>query len=101
MFYEHVRVIAIGKANHQYAESVQKRLQTCGFRSLCDVGEAPLALRIHEAERDGVPFLMFIGDQERVKEGISLRSSYRKEKNQLMNLEIFMISTTTKFFPPR
>jgi threonyl-tRNA synthetase len=87
---EHVRVIAIGKANHRYAESIQKRLQSSGFRSICDASEAPLAVKIHEAERCGVPFLMFIGDQERIKEGISLRAMCRKEKNQYMNLEVFV-----------
>src|SRR5690606_14619104 len=58
---EQVRVLTIGETNQTYAKQVVQRLQQRGVRVALDQRQAKLNYRVHEAEREKVPYLVLIG----------------------------------------
>lgn len=87
---EQVRVMAIGKANQNYAKQVAQRLQQVGLRVKLDLRQTKLSLRIHEAEKEHVPYLVLVGEQERVKQTISVRIAEKFNQNQSIDIETFL-----------
>lgn len=87
---EQVRVIAIGEANRDYAKEVSRHLEQKGMRVRLDLRQGKLGGRIHEAEIENVPFLLLIGEQERLKQKISVRAAGKGSHNQLVDLEEFL-----------
>lgn len=85
---EQVRIIVIGEANRAYAQQVTQRLQQKGLRVRLDTRQAKLSMRVHEAEKENVPYLVFIGEQERIKQNISVRTAERLD--QTLDIETFM-----------
>jgi threonyl-tRNA synthetase len=87
---EQVRVIAIGEANQAYARQVSQRLQQKGLRVGLDVRQAKLSIKVHEAEKENVPYLILLGEQERIKQKISIRVAGKGDHNQSVDLETFL-----------
>jgi threonyl-tRNA synthetase len=87
---EQVRIIAIGEANHAYANQVRHDLQHKGVRVGLDLRQTKLSIRVHEAEKENVPYLVLLGEQERVKQKISVRLAGRFNQNQSVDLETFL-----------
>lgn len=87
---EQIRVMSIGQANRKYAEEVSKKLVQNGWRVKLDLKEGKLGTRIHEAEIENIPFLLLIGEQERMKNKISVRRAGKPDHNQLVDLDVFL-----------
>ena len=87
---EQVRIIAIGEANRAYARQVSQYLRQNGLRVGLDVRQAKLSIRVHQAEKENVPYLVLLGEQERVKQKISVRVAGRFNQNQSVDLETFL-----------
>ncbi len=87
---EQVRVLAIGESNERYAQQVSQRLQQKGLRVGLDIRQLKLSHRIHEAEKEHIPYLVLLGDQERLKQGISLLMGERLNQNKFVELETFL-----------
>lgn len=87
---EQVRVIAIGEANRAYARQVSRTLQKKGLRVGLDVRQAKLGIRVHEAEKENVPYLVLLGEQERIKQKITVRAAGRFNQNESVDLEAFL-----------
>lgn len=87
---EQVRVLTIGEANQAYAKQVTQQLQQRGVRVGLDQRQAKLNQRVHEAEKEKVPYLVLIGDQERAKQGISVRAAGRSHHTRFVDLEAFL-----------
>ncbi len=87
---EQVRVMAIGESNRVYARQVSQRLQQKGLRVKLDTRQAKLSTRVHEAEKENVPYLVLIGEQERIKQKISVRRAEGFNQNQSVDIEVFL-----------
>lgn len=91
---EQVRVIAIGQANHAYARQVVERLEEKQLRVNLDTRDLSLNVKIHEAEKENIPYLVLIGEQERVKKTVSVRlggqSRQKQVEKQVDSLEEFL-----------
>jgi threonyl-tRNA synthetase len=87
---EQVRVIAIGESNRDYARQVSQQLQQKGLRVKCDIRQAKLSQKVHEAEKENIPYLVLLGEQERMKQKVSVRTAEKWNHNQSMDIEIFL-----------
>ncbi len=85
---EQVRVFVIGEDNCSYAMEVVSRLIERGVRATLDQGAAKLSLRVHEAEKQLIPYLIIIGEQERKKGTISVRA--KNKHNRSFDIETFL-----------
>jgi threonyl-tRNA synthetase len=97
---EQVRVIAIGEANRTYARQISQHLQQRGVRVGLDERQAKLSVRVHEAEKENVPYLILLGEQERVKQRISVREAGKGNQNQSVDLETFLSKLYQESLPP-
>lgn len=86
---EQVRVMAIGEANQAYARQISQDWKRKGLRVKLDIQSAKLSLRIHEAEKEKIPYLVLIGEQERIKQKISVRAAERLNQSQSIDSETF------------
>ena len=87
---EQVRVMAIGEANQAYAKEISLRLRQHGVRVKLDLRQSMLGARVHEAEKERVPYLVLVGERERVKQTISVRAIEKFNQNQSMDIETFL-----------
>lgn len=87
---EQVRVMAIGEASRDYATEVTQRLQQAGLRVKLDLRQTKLSLRIHEAEKELIPYLVLVGEQERIKQTISVRAAEKFNQSQSTDIETFL-----------
>lgn len=87
---EQVRLFAIGAADRGYAQEVGRRMEQKGLRVRLDLRQSKLGGRIHEAEIENVPYLVIVGEQERLKQKISVRAAGKAKDNQLVDLETFL-----------
>ena len=87
---EQVRILVVGEVNLTYAQRVQHQMQEKGLRVEIDVGQEKLGMKIHEAEKEKVPYMILIGEQEARREKISVRSIHRKAESQLIELGPFL-----------
>ncbi len=87
---EQIRVIAIGEANQAYAKQVSQNLRQKGLRVGLDLRQTKLSIRVHEAEKENVPYLILLGEQERVKQTLSVRVAGKPNHTESVNLETFL-----------
>lgn len=98
---EQVRVFAIGEANNAYAAQICTRFEQKGLRAGLDVRQSKLAVRIHEAETENIPYLVLVGEQERAKEKISVRAADKFKQNLTIDLESFLNKIDQEFLSPQ
>jgi threonyl-tRNA synthetase len=67
-------VIAITDKQAEYAEGVRRRLQAAGYRVEADLRREKVGLKIREAERAKVPYMLVVGDREVQDETLSVRT---------------------------
>lgn len=89
---EQARVVAVGEANHLYAKQVHRMLRGSGFRARLDLSLHKLGVRVRQAEIENVPYLIFVGEQERVKQKICVRAAKAAHHNQIMDIETFLLT---------
>jgi threonyl-tRNA synthetase len=87
---EQVWIIVIGEANRSYAEHVTQQLRHKGLRVKLDIRKAKLNVRVHEAEKENIPYVVLIGDRERIKQKISVRLAGKFNQNQTVEIETFL-----------
>jgi threonyl-tRNA synthetase len=98
---EQVRVLAIGEANRVYARQVSQHLQQAGLRVKLDLRQSKLGVRVHEAEKEQVPYVVLIGEQERVKRTISVRAAEKFNQSQSVDIETFVARLNAESLSPR
>ena len=91
---EQVRVFAVGEANGDYALAVGQRLKHEGLRVKVDLRQSKLGGRIHEAELENIPYLLIVGEQERLKHKINVREAGKSNDNHLVDLETFVTNVS-------
>jgi threonyl-tRNA synthetase len=97
---EQIRVIAIGEANRAYAQQVSECLQHKGIRVKLDLRQTKLSMRVHEAEKERVPYLILVGEKERKLQKISVRVAKGFNRSQSMEIETFLNQINHEFLCP-
>ncbi|WP_153461943.1 threonine--tRNA ligase [Sediminibacillus terrae] len=79
-----VKLIPVSSAVHgDYAVEVQNRLQTEGVRVEVDLREEKVGYKMREAQVKKTPYIVVIGDKERVNQSINVRKYGQKESEEL------------------
>jgi threonyl-tRNA synthetase len=67
-------VLAITDKQAEYAAAVERRLREAGYRVEADLRSEKLGLKIREAERAKVPYMLVAGDREVQTGTLSVRT---------------------------
>lgn len=87
---EQVRLLVVGEHVRPYGERLFQEIENAGIRATLDQRPGPLGARIHEAERERVPYLIVVGEREEKKQLITVRSgSYEKGQSEV-TIEAFL-----------
>lgn len=85
---EQVRVLVMGEANRSYAEDVYRQCKLQGFRvQLEGSSEESLGARIYEAEKEKIPYLLIVGNHEREKNKVTVRSFQDGNRTTFVTLD--------------
>ncbi|MBA2367959.1 MAG: hypothetical protein H0V82_02915 [Candidatus Protochlamydia sp.] len=84
---EQIRILAIGDLSHAYSKEVEASCRRRGLRAALDLRQVKLGEKIHSAEKEKIPYLLIIGDQEIKKQSVTVRSMRRPGKSESMKLE--------------
>jgi len=74
-----VVVASITDGQAEYAAGVAKSLQARGFRAEADLRGEKISLKIRELSLQKVPFILVVGDQERVSSQVTVRARGGKD----------------------
>jgi threonyl-tRNA synthetase len=72
-------VASITDGQAEYAAGVAKSLQTLGFRVEADLRGEKISLKIRELSLQKVPFILVVGEQERVSSQVTVRARGGKD----------------------
>lgn len=86
---EQVRIILVSEKKLNYAKSVQESIEKAGFRVSLDIRPGKLSGKIHSAELERIPFVVLIGEQEEIKNTLTIRSCYQ-EGNDKVKVDDFI-----------
>lgn len=73
------KIIPISDSHAEYADYVKSQLEEAGIRAEADFRTEKMGLKIREAAKQKVPYMLVIGDKEMDQQSLSLRK--RKEGN--------------------
>ena len=78
-----VKVLPIAQRHHEYAENLVESLTNSNLRSNANLENKTLSLKIREAELEKIPYILVVGDKERVKKTVSARTRGSKDQKTL------------------
>ena len=84
-----VVVLAVSNKFNSYAESILKRLQQEGFRSVLDNRDEKLGYKIRQAQMKKLPFTVVVGQQEESENTVSVRK-YQESGTVQKSLDEFI-----------
>ncbi|SPJ31692.1 His/Gly/Thr/Pro-type tRNA ligase C-terminal domain-containing protein [Candidatus Protochlamydia amoebophila] len=88
---EQVRILAVGEGSLSYARQIETRCRSQGLRVGVDFKKSTkLGEKIHLAEKEKVPYLLIIGEQEIKRNAITFRSVEKPGKSESIRLEEFL-----------
>lgn len=71
---EQARIIPITDSQNDYAEGIFKRLKNAGLRVSMDTRNEKLGYKIREAQLEKLPYMLVIGEKEKLNGTIGIRS---------------------------
>ena len=86
------KIIPISDSHAVFANEVKSQLESAGLRVEVDYRAEKMGLKIREAEKQKIPYMLVIGDKEMVNQSLALRK--RKEGN----LGVMSIQETIEWF---
>jgi len=86
------KIIPISDSHVSFANDVKSQFDSAGLRVEVDYRAEKMGLKIREAEKQKIPYMMVIGDKERENKSLALRK--RKEGN----LGVMSIQETIQLF---
>ncbi|MDO4731553.1 MAG: threonine--tRNA ligase [Clostridia bacterium] len=90
---EQVRILPISEKYKDYAEDVEKQLKALGIRVTLDDRNEKTGYKIREAQKEKIPFMLIVGEQEQNENNLSVRIRGKGDIGKLSRLEfIDMIS---------
>lgn len=85
---EQVRVVPVSEASFDYARKVEKFLKSKKLWVSADLSDDKLGKRIRNAEKDKVPYVLVVGEQEAADSKVAVRKKGEGDKG-VMGLEEF------------
>jgi len=82
-----VRILTITEAQYEYAAKVRERL--AGYRVEIDDRNEKLGLKIREAQKEKIPYVLVLGEKEEKAGKVAVRA-YHSTKTDTITLEEFM-----------
>ena len=86
---EQVRIVAHGQASC-YAASVMEICQQQGLRITLDQRDERLAFKVQVADKEKIPYMLIIGEQEAKKQEVTVRSLKQPNKSVTLKLDKFL-----------
>ncbi|MGA8938325.1 MAG: threonine--tRNA ligase [Acidobacteriaceae bacterium] len=68
-----VGLVPISEKHHEYAKSVQQRLEAAGLRVEADLSNQKMNAKIRDFGLQKVPFILILGDKEAASDNVSVR----------------------------
>jgi threonyl-tRNA synthetase len=68
-----VGLVPISEKHHEYAKSVQQRLEAAGLRVEADLSNQKMNAKIRDLGLQKIPFLLILGDKEAASDAVSVR----------------------------
>lgn len=90
-----VIIIPIGEAHHEYAHEICRKLRVIGVDSEISDKDETLNKRIRTAEKQKVPMILVLGDNEVSEKSVALRDR-RARQQQNLSLDEFINFAQTK-----
>ncbi|MFI0435436.1 MAG: His/Gly/Thr/Pro-type tRNA ligase C-terminal domain-containing protein [Parachlamydiaceae bacterium] len=87
---EQARILVIGQSNLIYAQDVCKRLREGGLRVKIDCSQSKLGVKVHDAQSQHIPYLIIVGELERLKNTINVRTAEKFHHHQSVDVETFL-----------
>ena len=84
-----IKILPIGVDQHEYAESVQGKLEALNMRTEIDERNEKIGYKIREAQLSKVPYMLVIGEKEMNEGKIAVRSRKTGEST-VMTLDEFI-----------
>ncbi|MGN0824026.1 MAG: threonine--tRNA ligase [Candidatus Coproplasma sp.] len=78
-----VKILPITDRNHDYAESICKKLSALGVRATLDDRSEKVGYKIREAKLEKVPYILVVGDQEQANGTVNVNKRDVEEKQSL------------------
>ncbi len=89
---EHVRVIPITDAHHDYAANIAQKIKDAGIRAISDLGDQRMGAKIRAAQLMKVPYMLIVGDREMEEGTASLRRRDGNRQDDL-SIDVFIAET--------
>ena len=84
-----IKILPIGVDQHEYAESVQRKLEALNMRTEIDERNEKIGYKIRETQLSKVPYMLVIGEKEMNEGKIAVRSRKTGEST-VMTLDEFI-----------
>ncbi|RAP32191.1 threonine--tRNA ligase [Candidatus Marinamargulisbacteria bacterium SCGC AG-439-L15] len=78
-----VKILALKESVHEYCNTLKQTLQDRDVRVVCDLSKEKLGYKIRSAREERVPFMLIIGEKEKDKGMVSVRSRESGDLGQL------------------
>ncbi|WP_269521710.1 threonine--tRNA ligase [Bacillus sp. J33] len=86
------KIIPISDSHAMYADFVKSQLESAGIRAEVDFRTEKMGLKIREAEKQRIPYMLVIGDKEIENQSLALR------KRKKGNIGVMSIQETIELF---
>jgi threonyl-tRNA synthetase len=86
------KIIPIADAHVDYANEVKSQLESAGLRVEVDYRDEKMGLKIRDAEKQKIPYMLVIGDKELEKQSVAVRKRHEG------NLGVWNIQETIEHF---
>jgi threonyl-tRNA synthetase len=83
-----VSILPISEKHQDYAKNVEKKLREKGCRVTLDLRNEKIGLKIREAEKAKVPFMIVVGDREAEAEMVAVRQRNGKNMGTMSVLDL-------------
>jgi threonyl-tRNA synthetase len=68
-----VGLVPISEKHHEYAKTVQQRLEAAGLRVEADLSNQKMNAKIRDFGLQKIPFILILGDKEAASDSVSVR----------------------------
>jgi threonyl-tRNA synthetase len=72
-------ILPISEKQHVYAEALRGQLSAAGFRVEANLRNEKIGLKIREAEKSKIPYMLVVGDREVQNGTISVRGRHKAD----------------------
>ena len=84
-----IKILPIGVDQHEYAEQLQRKLETLNMRTELDERNEKIGYKIREAQLQKVPYMLVIGEKEMSEGKVAVRSRKTGEST-VMTIDEFI-----------